>query len=272
MLGRIGNSGTTPAAAGNTWSTVHLHWELHVNGQYLGAGLSTSDTRAATQPYSPTPTSPQRPTTRPRHSPYSDQTRGASPRRSRRGRTRHRRSDPHASRVAQPRRWRTRLELSDAIFEYLEIFHNRQRRHSSLGMLTPVDSVLRHARHNRPRSTMLTARNTDCAKPIDPACYPAHRKCLLTWPECLTNSTAFSHVRRPFRWTRQPQHAHRVGGSGLRRREDAASSSSSACWRADADWGDPDSILESSTSRSSPMRVRRFTAADPATSVFSSAT
>ena len=46
MLGRIGNSGTTPAAAGNTWSTVQLHWELHVNGQYLGAGLSTSDTRA----------------------------------------------------------------------------------------------------------------------------------------------------------------------------------------------------------------------------------
>ena len=35
------------------------------------------------------------------------------------------------------RRWRTRLELSNAIFEYLEIFHNRQRRHSSLGMLTP---------------------------------------------------------------------------------------------------------------------------------------
>ncbi|MEU1238703.1 IS3 family transposase [Micromonospora aurantiaca] len=35
------------------------------------------------------------------------------------------------------RRWRTRIELASAIFEYLEIFHNRQRRHSSLGMLTP---------------------------------------------------------------------------------------------------------------------------------------
>ena len=34
--------------------------------------------------------------------------------------------------------WRTRLELANALFEYLEIFHNRQRRHSSLGMLTPV--------------------------------------------------------------------------------------------------------------------------------------
>jgi transposase InsO family protein len=36
-------------------------------------------------------------------------------------------------------KWRTRIELSTALFEYLEIFHNRTRRHSSLGMLTPVD-------------------------------------------------------------------------------------------------------------------------------------
>ena len=37
------------------------------------------------------------------------------------------------------RRWNTRLELANAIFEYLEIFHNRKRRHSSLGMLTPTE-------------------------------------------------------------------------------------------------------------------------------------
>ena len=35
--------------------------------------------------------------------------------------------------------WSTRLELATALFEYLEIFHNRQRRDSSLGMLTPVE-------------------------------------------------------------------------------------------------------------------------------------
>jgi putative transposase len=35
-------------------------------------------------------------------------------------------------------RWKTRIELANAIFEYLEVFHNRQRRHSSLGMLTPI--------------------------------------------------------------------------------------------------------------------------------------
>ena len=41
-------------------------------------------------------------------------------------------------------RWRTRVELANAIFEYLEIFHNRQRRHSALGMLTPVEFEVRH--------------------------------------------------------------------------------------------------------------------------------
>jgi transposase InsO family protein len=35
-------------------------------------------------------------------------------------------------------RWKTRIELANAVFEYFEVFHNRQRRHSSLGMLTPI--------------------------------------------------------------------------------------------------------------------------------------
>jgi len=37
------------------------------------------------------------------------------------------------------KKWKTRVELSTALFEYLEIFHNRTRRHSSLGMLTPIE-------------------------------------------------------------------------------------------------------------------------------------
>ena len=37
------------------------------------------------------------------------------------------------------KRWSTRVELANAMFEYLEVFHNRKRRHSSLGMLTPVE-------------------------------------------------------------------------------------------------------------------------------------
>jgi putative transposase len=40
------------------------------------------------------------------------------------------------------RRWKTRVELAHAIFEYLEILHNRRRRHSSLGMLTPIEFEL----------------------------------------------------------------------------------------------------------------------------------
>jgi putative transposase len=43
------------------------------------------------------------------------------------------------------KRWNTRLDLANAIFEYLEIFHNRQRRHSSLGMLSPIEYELRYA-------------------------------------------------------------------------------------------------------------------------------
>jgi putative transposase len=41
-------------------------------------------------------------------------------------------------------RWRTRVQLANAMFEYLEIFHNRQRRHSALGMLTPIEFENRH--------------------------------------------------------------------------------------------------------------------------------
>jgi len=43
------------------------------------------------------------------------------------------------------KRWNMRLELANAIFEYLEIFHNRQRRHSSIGMLSPIEYERRHA-------------------------------------------------------------------------------------------------------------------------------
>jgi len=41
-------------------------------------------------------------------------------------------------------RWNTRIELTTAMFEYIEIWHNRQRRHSSLRMLSPVEFEARH--------------------------------------------------------------------------------------------------------------------------------
>jgi transposase InsO family protein len=40
------------------------------------------------------------------------------------------------------RRWKTRVELANAIFEYIEIFHNRRRRHSSLRIRTPIEYEL----------------------------------------------------------------------------------------------------------------------------------
>ncbi len=36
------------------------------------------------------------------------------------------------------RRWRNALELRHAIFEYIEGFYNRRRRHSSLDYKTPA--------------------------------------------------------------------------------------------------------------------------------------
>jgi putative transposase len=37
------------------------------------------------------------------------------------------------------RRYRTRAEARLDVFEYLEVFYNRRRLHSSLGYLSPVD-------------------------------------------------------------------------------------------------------------------------------------
>jgi putative transposase len=34
--------------------------------------------------------------------------------------------------------WRTRQQAKTAIFEYIEVFYNRQRRHSTLGYLSPA--------------------------------------------------------------------------------------------------------------------------------------
>jgi putative transposase len=37
------------------------------------------------------------------------------------------------------RTWPSRLELRSAVFEYIEAFYNRQRRHSTLGMVSPAE-------------------------------------------------------------------------------------------------------------------------------------
>ena len=42
------------------------------------------------------------------------------------------------------RKWKTRTELSTAIFDWIEIFYNRTRRHSSLGNISPAEFERRH--------------------------------------------------------------------------------------------------------------------------------
>jgi putative transposase len=37
------------------------------------------------------------------------------------------------------RSWATRAQVRRAVFDYIEVFFNRQRLHSSLGYLTPVE-------------------------------------------------------------------------------------------------------------------------------------
>jgi putative transposase len=41
-------------------------------------------------------------------------------------------------------RWRTRVELTNAIFEYIEGFHNRRRLHSALGWVSPLEFETEH--------------------------------------------------------------------------------------------------------------------------------
>ena len=43
------------------------------------------------------------------------------------------------------RRWETRAELAQAIFEYIEVFYNPRRRHSSIGYHSPIDYETRHS-------------------------------------------------------------------------------------------------------------------------------
>ncbi len=40
------------------------------------------------------------------------------------------------------KKWKTRLAPANANFDYIEIFYNRQRRHSALGYRTPIEYKL----------------------------------------------------------------------------------------------------------------------------------
>lgn len=46
--------------------------------------------------------------------------------------------------VLDSRTWETRTDLANAIFEWIECWYNTERRHSSIGMLRPVEYEARH--------------------------------------------------------------------------------------------------------------------------------
>ena len=48
------------------------------------------------------------------------------------------------------KRWLTRVELANAMFEYIEVFHNRKRRHSGLGYRTPIEVEVAYERIRAP--------------------------------------------------------------------------------------------------------------------------
>lgn len=48
------------------------------------------------------------------------------------------------------KRWKTRIELANAIFDYIEIFYNRQRRHSGLESEAPITYELAHEKRPIP--------------------------------------------------------------------------------------------------------------------------
>ncbi len=51
------------------------------------------------------------------------------------------------------KRWKTRVELANATFEYIEIFHNRQRRHSALGYRASIEYELLSERDTIPAAS-----------------------------------------------------------------------------------------------------------------------
>jgi putative transposase len=65
-------------------------------------------------------------------------------------------------------KWKTRVELSTALFDYLEIFHNRNRRHSSLGMLTPIEYEKGQQPNSKRRLTLTRRVHRTGARPAGP--------------------------------------------------------------------------------------------------------
>jgi putative transposase len=54
--------------------------------------------------------------------------------------------------VLDTKTWKTRDELANAIFEWIECWYNPERRHSRIGMLSPAEFEARHPERSSPHS------------------------------------------------------------------------------------------------------------------------
>ena len=45
----------------------------------------------------------------------------------------------HADQLLDAKKWKTRVELSTAIFDWIEAIYNQSRHHSSLGNISPAE-------------------------------------------------------------------------------------------------------------------------------------
>ena len=64
--------------------------------------------------------------------------------------------------LLERRAWPTKAELRTEVFDYIEVFYNRERRHSTLGQRSPIDYE---------NSTLSPSRPIDAASRI-----PSHPK------------------------------------------------------------------------------------------------
>ena len=88
------------------------------------------------------------------------------------------------------RKCKTRLELTNAIVDYVEVFYNRQRRHSSLDSVSPVEFELAMKEHRPPEFKTgmgkKAQRRSESPEYLDRVS-DTLRSSMTTWSRCLTD-------------------------------------------------------------------------------------
>ena len=106
------------------------------------------------------------------------------------------------------RSWPTKAELRTEIFDYIEVFYNRRRRHSTLGMLSPADYENSNSRARRDESRRFAARihphdqvhctNRECPRLINP-CPPKRGNSNRPFPKAHRGDLAHAHPQPALR-------------------------------------------------------------------------